>query len=69
MLDLFTCQAQDIHRMNWTPRNKRWSQEERKEKENQARKLRAESRFFWENLYAVRQKIEEEILEKKLARI
>jgi hypothetical protein len=55
--------------MNWIPRNQRWSQEERKEKESQARKLRAKSRFFWENLYGMRQKIEDEISDKKLARI
>jgi len=55
--------------MNWIPRNQRWSQEERKEKEIQARKNRVESRILWEKLYSLRAEIDEEISEKKLARI
>lgn len=53
--------------MKWTPRNQRWSQEERKEKENQARKNRAESRLLWEKLYNLRGEIEAEISQKKVA--
>jgi len=68
-LAFYTCQDQDIHNMKWTPRNQRWSQEERKEKQIQARKNRVESRILWEKLYSLRAEIEAEISQKKLARI
>lgn len=55
--------------MKWIPRSQRWSQEERKQKEMEARNLRAMSRLFWLELEKTRQKIEDEISEKKLARI
>jgi len=53
----------------WIPRNKRWTEEERKRRELEARNSRAMSRLFWIELNKTREKIEEEISEKKLARI
>jgi hypothetical protein len=64
------CQAQDIHMSeNWIPRSKRWTIEQRKQKEIDARNSRALSRMFWNNLNETRKQIEKEIETKKLARI
>jgi hypothetical protein len=54
---------------NWIPREKRWTNEERKQRETEARNARAMSRMFWLELNKMRLKIEKEIENEKLARI
>lgn len=54
---------------NWIPREKRWSNEERKQKETEARNARALSNLFWQELNEIRLQIEKEIEPKRLARI
>ncbi len=55
--------------INWIPREKRWTNEERKRRETEARNARAMSRMFWTELNKMRLEIEKEIETKKLARI
>ena len=53
---------------NWIPRSLRWSADERKEKETQARNARENARKIWLEKEKTRQQIEREILQKILAR-
>jgi len=53
----------------WIPREKRWTNEERKQKEIEARNQRQLSKMFWIELEKIRSEIEKEIETKKLARI
>ncbi len=55
--------------INWTPRNLRWSAEERERRKMLAQKLRAESSILWAEKREMLAKIHEEILQKRLARI
>lgn len=53
----------------WIPRNERWTPEQRKQKEIEARNARALSRMFWQELNKIRAEIEKEIEPQKLDRI
>lgn len=54
---------------HWIPREKRWTNEERKQKEIEARNKRELTKMFWIELEKIRSEIEREIETKKLARI
>jgi len=57
-----SCQVQDIHMApHWIPRDKRWTNEERKQKEIIARNNRQLNRMFWNELNNIRAQIELEI--------
>jgi hypothetical protein len=53
---------------NWIPRNLRWSADERKQKETQARNARENARKIWLEKEKMRREIEREILPKVLAK-
>jgi hypothetical protein len=53
---------------NWKPRSERWTPEERRVKEIEGRNARMFARMLWEDKEKMRQKIEQEILQKVLAK-
>lgn len=67
---MVSCQVQDIHMTtHWIPRNKRWTDEERKQKEITARNNRQLNRMFWNELNNIRTQIELEIEPIRAAKI
>jgi len=67
---MVSCQVQDIHMTtHWIPRNQRWTNEERKQKEITARNNRQLNRMFWNELNTIRAQIELEIEPIRAAKI
>jgi hypothetical protein len=53
---------------NWKPRSERWTPEERRVKEIEGRNARMFARMLWEDKEKMRQEIEQEIMQKVLAK-
>lgn len=56
-------------KQNWIPRYARWSVQERQARETAARNNREMKRLFWLEAQKLREQIESEISDKKLAKI
>lgn len=62
-------QAYSHHRMNWIPRNLRWTETERRARETAARQQRESIRKLWLEKEEMRKTIEKEIQSIKQYRI